>query len=183
MSKDSQLATRSDNGHTDLAQYARKVAQAQAQVTEKVIRDSIVAVLDQPVALIKGNPNPTKENISFARVGRAVVKIAVKFRNYDLTYNPARREFSGALPQPMIAVEAASEGDLIDMKRWLSQNGTGADVVAIREFVAIVRQETQPQPLAIQIVNAKEIGSVEKILTVKRDDSGKMTGAAVVPIN
>ena len=39
------------------------------------------------------------------------------------------------------------------------------------------RQETDPQPLAIQIVNAKEIGSVAKGLTVKRDDSGKLSGA------
>ena len=183
MSKDSQLATRSDNRHTELAQYARKVAQAQAQVTEKVIRDSIVAVLDQPVALIKADQNPTKENVSFARVGHAVVKISVKFRNYDLSYNPARREFTGALPQPLINVEAASEGDLVDMERWLSQNGTGADIVAIREFIALVRQEAQPQPLAITIVNAKEIGSVAKVLTVKRDDTGKLSGAVSQPIS
>jgi hypothetical protein len=30
---------------------------------------------------------------------------------------------------------------------------------------------------------ATQIGAVEKILKVKRDDDGKMTGAAVVPIS
>jgi len=68
------------------------------------------------------------------------------------------------------------------MERWLSQNGTGADVVAIREFIKIVRQEAQPQPLEVTIVNAREVGATEKILSVKRDNSGKMVGAAVVPI-
>jgi hypothetical protein len=55
-------------------------------------------------------------------------------------------------------------------------------VVAIREFIALVRQEAQPQPLAITIVNAKDIGSVEKVLTVKRDDTGKLSGAVSEPV-
>lgn len=46
-----------------------------------------------------------------------------------------------------------------------------------------MRQETEPQPLAIEIVNAKEIGSVAKILTVKRDDTGKLSGAVSQPIS
>ena len=37
--------------------------------------------------------------------------------------------------------------------------------------------------MEIKIVNAREIGEVEEILTVKRDDDGKMTGAAVVPVS
>jgi hypothetical protein len=39
------------------------------------------------------------------------------------------------------------------------------------------------QPLEIKIVNAREIGAVEKILTVKRDDSGKLSGAVSQPIS
>ena len=139
--------------------------------------------MDQPVAVIKGSQNPTKENVSFAKIGRAVLKVSIKFRNYDLAYNPARREFYGALPQPMIAVEPAAEGDLVDMERWLSQNGTGADVVAIREFIAIVREAVQPHPLEIKIVNAREVGATEKILTVRRDDTGKLSGAVTQPVN
>ncbi len=46
-----------------------------------------------------------------------------------------------------------------------------------------MRQETEPQPLAIEIANAKEIGSVAKILTVKRDDTGKLSGAVSQPIS
>jgi len=46
-----------------------------------------------------------------------------------------------------------------------------------------VRQEIEPQPIAIQVVNAKEIAAVEKVLTVKRDDSGKLSGAVSQPIS
>jgi hypothetical protein len=41
-----------------------------------------------------------------------------------------------------------------------------------------VRAEPEPA-LAIKIVNAREVGATEKILRVKRDDDGKMTGAVV----
>jgi len=41
-----------------------------------------------------------------------------------------------------------------------------------------VRAEPEPA-LAIKIVNAREVGASEKILRVKRDYDGKMTGAIV----
>jgi hypothetical protein len=69
-----------------------------------------------------------------------------------------------------------------DTLSLLSVNGAGADVVAIREFIALVRQKAQPQPIAVTIVNAKDIGSVAKVLTVK-DDTGKLSGAVSQPIS
>ena len=51
------------------------------------------------------------------------------------------------------------------------------------EFIAHMRQDSKPQPLAIEIVNAREIGATEKVLTIRRDDSGKMSSAAVVPVS
>ena len=52
----------------------------------------------------------------------------------------------------------------------------------VAEFIAHMRHETEPQPLAISIVNAKDIGSVAKVLTVK-DDTGKLSGAVSQPIS
>ena len=52
----------------------------------------------------------------------------------------------------------------------------------VAEFIAHMRQDSQPQPLAIEIVNAREIGATEKVLTIRRDDSGEMSSAAVVPV-
>jgi hypothetical protein len=50
-----------------------------------------------------------------------------------------------------------------------------------KHFVSEVGEPAQP--LEIKIVNAREIGAVEKILTVKRDDSGKLSGAVSQPIS
>jgi hypothetical protein len=36
---------------------------------------------------------------------------------------------------------------------------------------------------SLQIVNASEIGKVDKVLTIKRDSDGKMTGAVSQPIS
>ena len=69
------------------------------------------------------------------------------------------------------------------VERWLSQNGSGADVVAIREFLRMVRQDAQPQPLEIRVINAEQIGATPKVLTVNRSDDGKLTGAISQPIN
>ena len=49
----------------------------------------------------------------------------------------------------------------------------------VTEFIAFMRQEAQPQPLEIKIVNAREVGTGDRVLAVKRDDTGKMTGAVV----
>ena len=54
--------------------------------------------------------------------------------------------------------------------------------VRVAEFIAHMRQDSKPQPLAIEIVNAREIGATEKVLTIRRDDSGEMSSAAVVPV-
>ena len=72
---------------------------------------------------------------------------------------------------------------LVDCQRELELNGSGEARVKVAEFIAHMRQETEPQPLAIEIVNAKEIGSVAKVLTVKRDDTGKLSGAVSQPIS
>jgi hypothetical protein len=42
-----------------------------------------------------------------------------------------------------------------------------------------LRRDEPAQPLEIKIVNASEIGRVDKIMTVKRDDTGNLTGAVV----
>jgi len=55
--------------------------------------------------------------------------------------------------------------------------------IFVAEFISHVRRESQPQPLEIEIVNAREIGATEKVLTIRRDDSGKLSGAAVAPVS
>jgi hypothetical protein len=71
---------------------------------------------------------------------------------------------------------------LADLQRWLTQNGTGADQVAIREFLRIVRDQPA-EPLAVQIINPREIGATEKVLSIKRDSDGKLSSATSMLIN
>jgi hypothetical protein len=66
-----------------------------------------------------------------------------------------------------VSITPASEGDLLDALERVK----GSARLRIQEFLRIVRDEPA-QPIAIHIVNAREIGSIEKILTVKRDDDG-----------
>ena len=53
----------------------------------------------------------------------------------------------------------------------------------VAEFIASMRREAEPQVQRIEIVNAKEVGTAEKVLVIKRDDTGKMTGAISTPMN
>jgi hypothetical protein len=42
----------------------------------------------------------------------------------------------------------------------------------------------EPEPaLEIEIMNAREIGATEKVLTIKRDSAGKLSSATSMPIN
>jgi hypothetical protein len=77
-----------------------------------------------------------------------------------------------------LSIVPATEADLIDAEKAAAINGTEADQVAIRKFLRIVHNEPA-QPLEIRVVNASEVGTSAKVLTVKRDDTGKMTGAVV----
>ncbi len=56
---------------------------------------------------------------------------------------------------------------------------SGQDQVQVRDWLKKLRaaEDAPKAPLEIKIVNASEIGKVDKILTIKRDSEGKMTGA------
>ena len=69
----------------------------------------------------------------------------------------------------IVLVAPATLGELLDCQRELEPNGNGEARFRVAEFIAHMRQETEPQPIAIQIVNAREIGATEKILSVHGD--------------
>jgi hypothetical protein len=81
-------------------------------------------------------------------------------------------------------VAPATLGELLDCQRELEKNGSGQGRIKVAEFIAHMRrEEAQPAPLQIEIINAKDIDSVAKVLTVKRDDTGKLSGAVSQPIS
>ena len=99
-----------------------------------------------------------------------------------INFNVARNIVTYQPDRVDISISPATEADLIDAQRAVAKNGSGADQVAIREFLRAVRNEPA-RPLEITVVNAKDIGSVAKVLTVTRDDTGNLTGAVSQPIS
>lgn len=169
---DRQLATKNasltpaHNGDVNLADFAGTVAAA----THK----AIVAQLDHPRTLIKGGQRASS-GVTFARVGQTVIKVSSETLTRDLIYNVARHTLTYSPDQVTVSIAPASEVDLLDAQRSLTK---GSDQIAIREFLATVRGEA-PQPLRIEVVNANELAPRAKVASVKRDDSGKLTGMVV----
>ncbi len=65
----------------------------------------------------------------------------------------------------------------------MEAHGTGEQRIRIREFIAHVRNDGATAPLQVEILNPERIGAVEKILVVKRDAEGKLSGAVSQPIS
>lgn len=62
----------------------------------------------------------------------------------------------------------------------MEAHGTGEQRILIREFIAHVRNDGATAPLQVEILNASEIGTADRVLKVSRDGSGKLASATVV---
>jgi hypothetical protein len=130
----------------------------------------------KPRTLLKGGETATGEN--FCRVGNAILKVCSQSLTGDLVYNVARNVVNCSRDRVTVSISPASEGELLDALESVK----GSARLRIQEFLRIVRAEPA-EPTLIKIVNASEINATPKVLTVKRDDSGKLTGAVTQPIN
>lgn len=167
MSKDSQLAV-SENL---LAKHDREVALQGAL--------AMAQSLDAPRKILEAK---TVSRTVFRKCGSLVLKCEVKLITHDLVYNAARNQLIDYRPpEPSFNASICTEADLLDVQRDLEKYGSGKDRVDFREWLAAVRGEG-PAPFQIEILNAKDIGSAAKVLTVKRDDTGKLSGAVSQPI-
>jgi hypothetical protein len=164
MTKDSQLVARDKN----TAELARAVTQSTAQA----VADAMWRALDQDRTLIKGGES--NDGVTFCQVGKAVLKVSSQSITGYLRYNVARNAVSCSRDRVMVEIAPATEYDLLDALESVK----GSARLRVQEFLRIVRDEPA-QPMEIKIVNASEIGKVDKIMTVKRDDTGKLSGAVV----
>jgi len=72
-------------------------------------------------------------------------------------------------------LSAATEADLLAAKSASPEQAGQIDVL-----LRILRdRETPPLPIRVEITNANELAPAGKVMTIKRNDSGKMTGALV----
>jgi hypothetical protein len=100
-----------------------------------------------------------------------------------MVFNWAQNFVRYAPERVSVNIAQATLGELLDCQRELEKNGSGEQRIRVAEFIAHMRQEAEPQPLEIKIVNANEIGTADKVLKVSRDETGKMTGAIIAPIS
>jgi len=97
-------------------------------------------------------------------------------RNGEIVQCPRLKRFYRILVT--ISIAPASEGTC--WMRWKAREAVR--VYESRNSCEIVRKRTA-QPLEIRVVNASEIGNVDKMMKVSRDDTGKLTGAIIAPIS
>jgi len=154
---------------------SEQLAAIQAERDRAVVTNTVNALwayLDQDRILIKGGE--TNDGVTFCKVGKAVLKVCSQSISGDLSYNVARNVVNCSRDRVTVSIAPATEGDLLDALEICK----GSARLRIKELLQIVRDEPA-QPLEIKIVNASEVGTGVRVLTVKRDDAGKMSGAVV----
>jgi hypothetical protein len=116
-------------------------------------------------------------------VGDTVIRVSSEVEKSPLVFNWAQNALRCVPDRVSVNIEPATLAQLLDCQRELEKNGSGEARVSVAQFIAhLRRQETEPQPLEIKIINAKEVFSPAKILSVKRDESGQLSGATIEPI-
>lgn len=170
-----------------------KALATKEQATESAILDiralskaggtltALLQHLQQDRVLIEGSTQ--RSGVTFARVGDTVIRVSSEVEKSPLVFNWAQNALRCVPDRVSVNIAPATLAELLDCQRELEKNGSGEARVRVAEFIAFMRQEAEPAgPLKIEIVNASEINATPKVLTVKRDDSGKLTGAITQPI-
>ena len=141
----------------------------------------LIEHLKQDRVLLKGGTHHC--GMTFAKIGDTVIRVSSEVEKSPITFNWAANVVRCAPDRVSVNIAPATLGDLLDCQRQLERNGSGEARVRVAEFIAHVRQEAQPQPMQIEIVNASQIGKSDKIISIKRDSEGKLSGAAVQSVN
>ena len=114
----------------------------------------------------------------FMLVGRTVCKLALEFITPGCQFK-MRDAARTSRPAPItnISVTAATEAELVNA---LSLVRSDNEIVVLGELLKLVRAAEAPAaPLQVTITNANELAPAGKVMTVKRDSSGKLSGAVV----
>ena len=108
-------------------------------------------------------------SITFVMIGNAPVKMTTKVRTAYIGGNAAVATL----------IEDLTEAD-VEEAMALTENYD--ERVRLRTLLNFIRQrETEREPLKVEIINPGAIGA-DKIMTIKRGDDGKMTGAVSVSV-
>jgi len=172
-----QLAvTQKDSATKSAILDVRALAKAGATLT------ALLEHLQQDRVLVEGSTQ--RSGVTFARVGDTIVRVSSEVEKSPVVFNWAQNVLRCTPDRVSVNIAPATLGELLDCRRELEKGtGNGEAWMRVSEFIAHMRQEAEPQPLQIEIVNASEIGKADKALKVSRDDTGKLTGAIIAPIS
>ena len=123
-----------------------------------------------------------QSGVTFARIGDTIVRVSSEVEKQPVVFNWAQNVVHCVPDRISLNLAPATLGELLDCQRELEKNGSGAARLQVAEFIAHLRRESEPQPLQISIVNAAEF-TKDKAMKVSRDDTGRLTGAVIVPIS
>jgi hypothetical protein len=113
----------------------------------------------------------------FREIVGTLIKITATCQSGPIIFDPSQNELIYRQPVVTCDVVPCREADLIDAAKVAR---TGQDEVQIRRWIGKLRQADEaPKPIEIKIVNANELAPAGKVMTVKRDSSGKLSGAVV----
>jgi hypothetical protein len=115
-------------------------------------------------ALSKLPPKQT-DHRTFAAVGDVVLSLRVLVT-------------AGMLGAASVGLNVALATEA-DLEESLSSCKSHDDRVYLRKMLALVRAETKAEPLEIRVINASELRTPDRLMTIKRDSEGKLAGATV----
>jgi len=155
----------------DLRKMSRGALERLAQAGAQLVA-AMSERLSTPLVLLD---DQVTSQTKFVEIAGALVKSTLTCQSPLIVYDPAHSEL---IYMPAIAtldVSPAREGDLLNAMEVVKECNAK---VQLRKWWEKLRRADEAQaPLEIKIVNASEIGSsAQRVFTVKRDDSGKMTG-------
>ena len=134
-----QLATK--EAVLDLAQMSKAAGTLQA-LMQHLATDRV---------LIEGSTQ--RSGVTFARVGDTVIRVSSEVEKSPLVFNWAQNALRCVPDRVSVNIAPATLGELLDCQRELEKNGSGEARVKVAEFIAYMRQETQPAaPLQIEMM-------------------------------
>jgi hypothetical protein len=85
-----------------------------------------------------------RSSITFARVGDLVIRVSSEVEKSPLVFNWPQNALRCVPDRVSVNIAPATLGELLDCQRELEKNGSGEARVRVAEFIAFMRQETEP---------------------------------------
>ena len=129
-------------------------------------------------------PGTHSQQCTFAKLGNVVIRVEALVETSGVVFNWKENVVRHSPDKIRVNITPATLGDLLDCQRDLEKNGSGEARVTVEKWIGEMRQGPEtPPPLQIQILNPEKIGKVDKVMSVKRDSEGRLSGAVLQTVD